>query len=294
MHYFHPTELAKLYRPQPHATKTQNGQLTIIGGSDLFHGAPLLALKCAARIVDMVYFTSPEPANSAVAAQLKSHLSSFIWVPIEEIDSYIAKSNAILIGPGLKRFNSENHIPSTSDALDHAGQLTKQLSEHLLKQFPDKQWIIDAGAIQTISMSSIPAQAIITPNLKEYRALFGDPQIDQATTESIAQHVQTNARQHNCIIVYKQPETIIASPDHITVVPGGNAGLSKGGTGDTLAGLTAALASQNPAFLAAAAASFILKSAADQLFRRVGPYYSADDLANHIPRTLHQYLSLLS
>ena len=45
-----------------HLTSTgKPTQITIIGGSDLFHGAPILALKTASRIVDMVFFTSPDP-----------------------------------------------------------------------------------------------------------------------------------------------------------------------------------------------------------------------------------------
>ena len=37
--------------------KGDNGKLTIRGGSTLFHGASLWALKTASRIVDMVFYS---------------------------------------------------------------------------------------------------------------------------------------------------------------------------------------------------------------------------------------------
>lgn len=58
-------------------------QTTIISGSRLFHGAPLLALKVASRLNRMVFFSSPEPSLGEVAAKIKSRLFSFIWVPFE-------------------------------------------------------------------------------------------------------------------------------------------------------------------------------------------------------------------
>ena len=104
---FSPQELKKLYKPAHESAGEDNGQITIIGGSSLFHGAPLLALKVASRIVDMVFFASPEPSVGRIAEQLKSSLSSFIWVPWEETEDYIEKSDAVLIGPGFMRFRSE-------------------------------------------------------------------------------------------------------------------------------------------------------------------------------------------
>jgi len=47
---FDPRELKKLYKPAHESAGEDNGQVTIIGGSSLFHGAPLLALKVASRI----------------------------------------------------------------------------------------------------------------------------------------------------------------------------------------------------------------------------------------------------
>lgn len=51
-----------------------------------------------------------------------------------------------------------------------------------------------------------------------------------------------------------------------------------------------ALTAKNPPFLAAQAASFVVKKAADELYQKVGFAYNADDLAEKIPEVLGEYL----
>lgn len=272
MQKFNPSSLSQLFRPGQNSAKEDNGQITIIGGSSLFHGAPLLALETASRIVDMVFFASPESSLEKTAAELKSRLSAFIWVPWKEINSYIAKSEAVLIGPGLMRYHGES-----KNECDEACQLTKNTTETLLKKFADKQWVIDGGSLQVMDPRFIPQKAILTPNKKEYKMLFG------------SQAPEAMAKKYRCVIVAKGVETMIYSPTDCVSVKGGNAGLTKGGTGDVLAGLTVALAAKNPPFLAACAASYLVKKAADELYQKVGFAFSADDLAAKVPEVLGEY-----
>lgn len=281
MKTFTKEDLKKLYKPDWESNGEDNGQVTIIGGSSLFHGAPILALKAASRIVDMVFFSSPEPSIGKVAEQMKSKLMSFIWVPWEDINSYIEKSDAVLIGPGMMRYGSEEN--KELDHCDEECDKTRSITENLLKKFPDKKWVIDAGSLQTMDEAWIPQNAIITPNRKEFEILFG-------TKEHGVDTIQRKAKERNCIIVAKGPETIIASPNECVSVKGGNPGLTKGGSGDTLAGLTAALLAKNDPFLAACSASVILKSTADDLYEKVGVNYNMDDLVNQIPETLAKLL----
>jgi len=279
MKKFTKKDLKKLYKPDQNSSKEDNGQVVIIGGSKLFHGAPVLALKTASRIVDMVFFSSPEPSLGKIAQQLKSHLAAFIWVPFEEIEDYLAKSDAILIGPGLLRFRKESQRTACQSQrlCCEEGEKTKEITESLLQKFPQKQWVIDGGSLQVMEPKFIPQNAILTPNQKEFKMLFGEAEADQM------------AKEHHCVIVLKGPKTIVSSADECLTVEGGNAGLTKGGTGDVLAGLTVALAAKNPPFLAAAAASFIAKKAADELYQKVGFAYDADDLTDKIPEVLGKY-----
>jgi NAD(P)H-hydrate epimerase len=276
MEEFKIQELARLYRPATNSSKEDNGQVTIIGGSGLFHGAPILALKTASRVVDMVFFSSPEPSLGKVAPHLKSQLSAFIWVPFNQVEEYIKKSGAVLIGPGLMRYRQEKHnsVCQKNRICDPLGEETKKLSEDLLQKFPYKQWVIDGGSLQVMEAKYIPKNAILTPNKKEYALLFGSNKPQQM------------AKKYNCIVVLKSVETIVCSPNKCVLIKGGNAGLTKGGTGDVLAGLTVGLAAKNPPFLGACAASFIVKKAADLLYNKVGFAYNADDLAEKIPEVL--------
>ncbi len=277
MQVFNPSSLSKLYKRED---SPNNGQITIIGGSDLFHGAPILALQAASRIVDMVYFSSPEPANSEVAAQLKSKLSSFIWVPWEELPLYIKKSDAILIGPGMRRYHSEKQSSKFDSQIgfDGDGDKTREITENFLKEFPDKRWVIDGGSLQVIDARHIPKSAVVTPNGKEYKILFG--QVD----------IGTAAKDHDCTIVLKGPVTTVCSPDEQIAVEGGNNGLTKGGTGDLLAGVTVGLLAKNDPFLAATVASWAVKKAADNLLEKVGTMYNADDVAEEVTNVLGKYL----
>ncbi|HUS60025.1 MAG TPA: NAD(P)H-hydrate dehydratase [Nevskiaceae bacterium] len=277
--------LKKLSKPDPTSSKEDNGKVTIIGGSSLFHGAPLLALKTASRIVDMVFFTSPEPSAGKVAEKAKSQLGSFIWMPWEDREEYIRKSDAVLIGPGLMRYRSEkNHKCKERRICDQVGEETKRITHQLLQKFPQKQWVIDAGSLQVMEAKLIPKNAILTPNKKEFKMLFGR-QPGKAPEQAVAEL----AKRYQCIIVLKKVETVVSSSKECVVVKGGNAGLTKGGTGDVLAGLAVALSAKNPPFLAACGASFIVKKAADELYQKVGLTYNANDLAEKVPEVLGEY-----
>ena len=89
----------------------------------------------------------------------------------------------------------------------------------------------------------------------------------------------------------KGSATIVSSPGKRTKITGGNAGLTKGGSGDILAGLTVALYAKNSAHLSACGASYIEKKAADELYEEVGTNYNADDLSEKIPHTLNNLLN---
>lgn len=278
MHVFDPQEIQELKK---RSEKPENGEIAIIGGSDLFHGAPILSLTAASRVVDMVYFSSPEPSFSDLALQLKSRLSAFIWVPWKEIEDYIKKSDAVLIGPGMKRYHKEEERENYKQSVkeyDGAGTQTKFVVEKFLRQFPEKQWVIDGGALQVMNPELIPEGAILTPNGKEYALLFGTK-----TPEEVVE-------KYKCVLVTKGPVSTIYSIDDTVEVRGGNNGLTKGGTGDTLAGLTVALLAKNNPLLAACCANWVIKSAADELYKKVGTVYNSDDLAAKVPEILGKHL----
>ncbi len=251
-------DLQSLFVPKKGSHKGQNGRLLVIGGSHLFHAASLWALEVASRIVDLVHYSSV-PENNAL---VKKEFRSGIVIPRSDIDAYIDEDDAILIGPGMTRDRD-----------------TETITNSLLRKYPHKQWIIDAGSLQMMDVSLTPGNAILTPHHGEYERLFGK------------QNITAVAKAYACIVLEKG-DVDIASDGHETrAIAGGNPGMTKGGTGDVLAGLIAALACKNDPFLATIAGSFINKKAGDELFEKVGPYFNATDLANQIPLTMKEFFT---
>jgi len=267
MREFKEEELKKLYLLPKDSHKGQNGKLTIVGGSKLFHGASLWALKVASRIVDMVFYASV-PENNELTNRLKSEIFDFIAVPREKVEEYIEESDAILIGPGLPR----------EEGREEDEEPTRNLTKRLLKKFSEKKWVIDAGSLTEIEPEWLNQNCLVTPHRKEFESLFGK-EVDVAEM----------AKKYGCVVLLKGPTDIICSPKEQRISLGGNAGMTKGGTGDVLAGLAAALACKNDLFLSACAASFIAKRAGEELFKKVGHYFNASDLAEKVPEILGEY-----
>ena len=278
-------DLKNLYIPPRDSHKGQNGRLLVIGGSHLFHAASLWALTVASRIVDLVHYCSI-PENNEIVARNKEEFRNGIVVPREDVESYIEEDDCILIGPGMTRDGE-----------------TETLTNSLLKKYPHKQWVIDAGALQMMDVSLIPKNAILTPHHGEFERLSLRAKRSNLSDHGIAASpaaprndtdaVGWFARQYQCIMLLKGEKDIVSDGKETWVIEGGNAGMTKGGTGDVLAGLIAGLACKNDPFLATIAGSFINKKAGDALYEKVGPYFNATDLAGEIPRVMKVFLPAL-
>jgi hydroxyethylthiazole kinase-like uncharacterized protein yjeF len=262
-------EVKKLTLPARGSHKGQNGRLLIIGGSHLFHAASLWALTVASRIVDLVHYSSV-PENNAIVHEEKKEFRNGIVVPRGELDPYIQEDDCILIGPGMTRDTE-----------------TETITNELFKKYPDKQWVIDAGSLQMMDINLIPKNAILTPHHGEFAQLWGKFGGKVLSDEN---RVTAFAQKFECIVLLKGDKDVASDGTQTRVIEGGNPGMTKGGTGDVLAGLVAALACKNDPFLATIAGSFINKKAGDELYKKVGPYFNATDLANQIPVTMKELL----
>jgi NAD(P)H-hydrate epimerase len=260
--------------------KGQNGKLLIVGGSKLFHAASKWSLDIASKIVDMVFYSSVPSNNQLIKKCLKAELDHQLdqeakenfWQGIvinrRQIENYLEEADCILLGPGMERTN-----------------YTAKLSDKLLKKFPHKKWVIDAGALQMVNPDLLTQQCIITPHRQEMEILAQknknfDPKNYQA--------------QPICLLKGPTDEILIPNNNSSTTktplieIKGGNAGMTKGGTGDVLAGLLAALYCKNSALTSTIIASYINKKAGEALFKDVGLYFNASDLVKKIPQVLWQ------
>jgi hydroxyethylthiazole kinase-like uncharacterized protein yjeF len=290
MDKFNPDLLRQLYLPPPNSHKGQNGKLMVIGGSHLFHAASLWALTMASRIVDMVFYSSV-PENNEIVQNTKKEFGDGIVVLREDIGSYIEEADAVLIGPGMLRTEELKHNNQELELveinkLEDEGAQSYYLTKYLLNTYPEKKWVIDAGALQMMDLSwlqQLKQPAILTPHQGEFERVFG--------VKGDLQQVSKMAKQHNAVILLKGEKDIVCSAESCLEISGGNAGMTKGGTGDVLAGLVGGLATKNAPFLSAAAGAYFNKKAGEELFKRVGFFFNASDLASEIPVVMKNALT---
>ncbi len=272
--------LSKLTLPKPNSHKGQNGRVLIIGGSSLFHSASLWAAEVASHFCDIVHYSSTVE-NEKIFLSLKKRFHNGIIVPQEKIVEYAKEDDAILVGSGMMREGKE-------------AKYTFDLTKSLIENFPDKQFVFDAGSLQMMKpewLLSLKKPAVITPHQKEFEKLFNQP-ILNLTMEEKTKIVEETARKYQTIILLKAVIDIISDGKQTYVVEGGNAGLTKGGTGDILAGLTTALSATNLSLMAAVSASILLKKTGEKLFQSKGYWYNINNIIELIPEVLKENIDL--
>jgi len=253
----------QLYRPRIDSNKRQNGCLLIIAGSAKYHGSLLYALKSASRVVGLIYVLSTKD-NQKLVAKLKGQTAEFISVSkISEVPV-----NAILIGPGL-------------------GQSSK--TYRLVKQVLNsgQKSVLDADALNILDdelKGKLGPNHILTPHHGEFKRVF--------KLVPTAANLSAMAKKYHCYIALKGSEDLVADPNgNLTAHRINNGGMAKGGSGDVLAGLIAALFCKNSADLSAQAALLATDSAGATLFKTRQYFYNSEDLSEQLPLTLAQLLT---
>ena len=115
-------------------------------------------------------------------------------------------------------------------------------------------------------------ELVVTPHPGEMARLTGLSAAELAADREGA--ALRYAKAWNAVVVLKGARTVVASPDgRVCVNPTGNPGLARGGSGDVLAGMLAALlACGLPAYEAAACAVYLHGAAADRTAAKRGEY----------------------
>ncbi len=244
--------LRKLRRPAPDSHKGDNGRLLIIAGSKKYHGSLALGAGMAAKIADLVYVHSA-PENFEVVKKLRPRLAEFIFVSAPELAKTLLAVDAVLIGPGL--------LPN---------ERVRRLVNGILRRYSDKKIILDAGALRVCDSRLLRRNCIITPHAGEFQAMFG--------LKAAPETARAMSEKYPAVMVLKGPTDYVCQGGRMYYNVGGNAGLTKGGTGDVLAGLIAGLAATNDALTAAKAGVWVNKAAGDRLYKKFGFYYSASEL----------------
>jgi len=256
-------------------------------------------LKIASKIVDMVFYSST-PENNQIVKEIKKEFRDGIVVRREELENYIDEVDCVLIGPGMLRnskvksqkskFQFKSQKLEEINKIEDEGEQTYYLTNYLLAKYPQKRWVIDAGALQMLDLNVLPLEQtpIFTPHRGEFEMVFGEKLLED-NAENI-EKVCAYAKNYRSLILLKGVVDIVCLEDKFNVVKGGNSGMTKGGMGDVLSGLIASLYCKNDAFLSAISGSYIAKTAGDELFKRSGYYFNASDLIDEIPRVMKEII----
>ncbi|MDB5678906.1 NAD(P)H-hydrate dehydratase [Sphingomonas bacterium] len=240
-----------LVPPAIDAHKYSRGLVAVVGGA--MPGASTLAAEAALRAgAGYVLLFSSDPSDAPHALVRKKWSVAALG---EALDG--KKAVSIVVGPGL------------GCGKDAAAKLDAAIAT-------DRPLVIDGDALhlldarRTEALASRRGGTVLTPHAGEFKAAFGD------YTGSKIDAARQAAARSGATIVFKGPDTVIASPDgEVIVAAAASSWLSTAGTGDVLAGATGAMvAAGNPP---EAAVWMHAESA-----RRLGGAFIADDLAREL------------
>ena len=257
-------------RPRPRDShKGTFGAVLAVAGSASYRGAAALAVEGALRTgAGIVTLASVEPVLAAVSARLPEcclcpcEAGAEGGIAPESIPRIQRqKATVLLLGPGLGY---------TAQSAARAAE-TRTLVQTLLPGFAGSA-VLDADGLNAAAdllpymgkMLHPKSELILTPHPGEMARLtrLSSSEISKDRKEIAIQF----AKEWNAVVVLKGAQTVIAAPDgRCRVNPTGNPGLSRGGSGDVLAGMTSALlACGLPAFEAAVCAVYLHGAAADR------------------------------
>ena len=263
--------------PRPRDShKGSFGAVLAVAGSACYRGAALLAAEGALRTgAGIVTLASVEPVLAAAARLPECCLCPCTAGAEDGISPESIpriqhqKATVLLLGPGLG---------GTAQSAARAAE-TRTLVQKLLPGFAGSA-VLDADGLNAAAQllaeeKALPHPAgelILTPHPGEMARLTGlsvaEISADRAKT------AQQYAQKWNAVVVLKGSRTVVAAPDgRVCINTTGNPGLARGGSGDVLAGMTAALlACGLPAFEAAACAVYLHGAAADRAAAHSGEY----------------------
>ena len=253
------------------------GAVLVVAGSACYRGAASLAVEGALRTgAGIVTLASVEPVLAAVSARLPECCLCPCLAGAEGGISPRSlpnitrqKATILLLGPGLGY---------TAQSAARAAE-TRELVEKLLPGFGGSA-VLDADGLNAAAQlrpyfGTVPhptGELILTPHPGEMSRLTGlsMAEINEDRVEIALQY----AKAWNAVVVLKGAGTVVAAPDgRCCVNTTGNPGLSRGGSGDALAGMMAALlACGLPAYEAAACAVYLHGAAADRAAALRGEY----------------------
>ncbi|QXJ28193.1 NAD(P)H-hydrate epimerase / ADP-dependent (S)-NAD(P)H-hydrate dehydratase [Saccharolobus shibatae B12] len=280
--YVGPGDLIVNVRSRPYYSKKgDSGRVLVIGGSYTFSGAPTLAAMGALRAgADLVYVASPEDTARIIAGYspdlitIKLRGKNISPDNFEELKSWIDRADVVVIGPGM-------------GLAEETIEASKLIVNYLKEK--NKLAVIDADALKAISGFDLYENAVITPHAGEFKIFFGE-EPNKNIRDRISQ-VISYAKKCKCTVLLKGYVDIISDGKRFKLNKTGNPGMTVGGSGDTLTGITATLMAQKiEPFIAAYLGVFINSLAGTLAYNRLGAHLTPTDIINEIPNVINNPL----
>jgi ADP-dependent NAD(P)H-hydrate dehydratase len=265
--------------------KDARGRVLFIGGSALSPGAALLCGIAALRggagkmvvatakpIADRIGLAAPEFGVVALSTTKDGEPSG----KDDSLDRHLTQCDAVLLGPGMM------------DA-DNAWTLALRMLSKI--QVP-----LDAAAIAACSgnfdtLRRFDAPRILTPHAGEMATLMGVPK--QIVSKSPSDIARRASKELGSTIILKGATTYIANPEGgMWRHSGGVCGLATAGSGDTLAGLLAALLARGASPECASAWSVLVHAKAGTMLS--ASVWPIGFLAGELPATFPRILQNLA
>ena len=284
--------------------KGDNGIVLVVGGSKIYHGAPLLSSSAALRSgADLVYTAVPE--SNALA--IRSFSPNLIVLPLPDDDIFTMSSAKALLNILPKKVNTAAigmgmHIKNSEELIYLINEL-KSMKTKL---------ILDASSLIPDILAHISSEtnAIVTPHAGEYKRLFekegqenGNNNNDKSvepgnTVEEQISNVNRLAIKYGITIVLKGYNCIICDGKRqkeeeeksMAVIKRTTPAMTVGGCGDVLSGVISALfAKSNDSYAASILAVYLNGIAANLAYKRVGLHMVATDLIEELPNAMKKY-----
>ena len=234
------------------------GKLLIVGGSVGFTGAPYLTAAASVRSgCGLVYLGVPQAIWAVEAAKCVSAMpfpladknGLLSYRALQGVKEKLAGCDVLALGPGLGR----------------SPQIERLVLE--LLERTEQPVVLDADGINALAghIDVLDRRkgrvTILTPHDGEFARIGGD--LSHGDRVRAAREF---AVQHGCVLVLKGHRTVTATPaGNVLVNTTGNSGLARGGSGDVLTGIIAAMLAQGCTAARAAALGVWLHGRAGDL-----------------------------
>jgi NAD(P)H-hydrate epimerase len=260
--------------------KGDNGIVLVIGGSYIYHGAPILSSLAALRCGTDLVYTSVPKINVTPTRAISPNL---IVIPL--VDQKLTLGAVKKLVGALPR-NLHSATIGMGLAIQEKNSLL-HLVESLLNR--DVRLSLDASAlIPEVLPLLANKNVVVTPHAGEFKRLFGYVPSD-SKNERI-QLVEKHALDNGVTILLKGPTDIISNGNTTYLCEKNTPAMTVGGTGDVLSGLVAGLLSNNRNSLeSAAAAAFICGLTGKQVQEKLGLHMTSMDLIDAIPSIMKPF-----